>query len=131
MPAPIIVSEATDSDMFRFYGKKLMNPWHGLVAKVGSRIVAFGGVYVNEAGEVVGFMDLRKGARRPVAYRYVSRFIADLMSRGCREITVSCDERFDRAAAFLDRLGFTPTDREEGGRKVWIKSAGLKVNEVS
>lgn len=114
------VSEATDRDMFQFYGARLQNPWEGLVAKIGNQIVGMGGVYANEAGEVVAFLDLRKWARKPSVYKYAFRLINEMKSRGCDEVVTSCDKRIPRASEFLSRLGFKPTDREEAGRQVWV-----------
>ena len=117
------VSKATDKDISRFYGVKMPFPWEGIVGKEGDLIVGIGGVFVQSDGTLMGFMDLTRKTRKPMVFRYVIMYLRELRRRGIDAVSVSCDTSFNRAEAFLIRLGFTATDYVDDGRRIWTWQA--------
>lgn len=116
----MIIEQATDRDIARLHLKaRIPFPWEGLVAKKGETIMGIGGVYVEPSGRIMGFMDLHPGLRTPILFRNVLRYINELKDRGIDEISVKCETRFNRAEAFLKRLGFEATGTYEDEMEVW------------
>lgn len=99
---------ATDDDFLAFYGKEPPEIWLGIVHEEYGRVIGFGRVVWNDWGKAMGFVD-RKAPLSPFTmHRAAKRMFKALKEVGEPAIYVACDERFPRAAHWLNRLGFKP-----------------------
>lgn len=97
---------ATDADFLAFYGEEAPKVWLGIVHEEHGRIDGFGVVIWNEWGKAMGFFDRRAPLSPFVMQRAVKRVFKALKAAGEPAIYVTCDERFPKAAYWLERLGF-------------------------
>lgn len=119
----MIVEKATDMDVARLHCRlSIPFPWEGLTAKKGKTVMGIGGVYVEDSGRVMAFLEIHPSLRKPLLYRYTITYLKQLKARGLDDIYVKCDTRFPKAEKFLERHGFKPTGEQEDGMELWLHS---------
>lgn len=117
----IEIGPATRADFIRYFGHPPPEVWSGLSAKIGQLVVGVAGVTLRD-GEWWAFLDAAPVLRSPVLFH---RRALQYLNALDTDIKVLCDERFQRARVWLERLGFTETDEEQNGCKVWIRYVGI------
>lgn len=116
----VVIDDATEDDVARFYGISFPGQWRGRVMRRGKLVAAFAGVFESPNGEWFGVMDVPAHLRGLALYREAKRFLASASDAGANTIRAACDTDIPRAAEFMARLGFEPTDDEtEDGKVIW------------
>lgn len=116
----IAVRNLDAKEMFRFYGREVVEPFAGYAARKGERTVAIGGLTVGADGRVWGFLDFRPGHRLKAIYRYTRKLLAWAEGAGIAEIRVSRDVSLDTSERLLTRAGFERSGEEIEGHEIWV-----------
>lgn len=122
MGAPVTVRDMTDADL-KALGKRVAvgAEWFGRVGERRGAIAGFCIACWYPGGPaLLSFEVLTPGGRTVMLSRLARNFLRDLMAVcGSSEIRAYCDHRIRRAGAWLDWLGFEPTDFEDLGFRRW------------
>lgn len=101
---------ATDADFLAFYGQTPPEPWLGVCAKEGERIVAFGVIIWADNGNALGFVDKKGPVSRFMLHREARRVLRVLKQVGEPHVSVMCDGRLPGAEYWLRKMGFAPVE---------------------
>lgn len=113
-------------EMFRFYGRDVVQPFAGYAARRGERTVAIGGLTHGTDGQVWGFIDFKPGYRLRLIYRYMRKLLDWAADNGIREIKVSRDRTLYTSENLLTRAGFQRAGYEIEGHEIWIWKSEVK-----
>lgn len=115
----LVISDATEDDVARWYGIMFPAEWVGLAGRRGRLVTGFGGIFRGEGGWY-GVMEVSGRDRSPFMYRHAKRILKSAAAKGADVVKAACDEDIPRARVFMERLGFVPTDEKtHDGRVVW------------
>jgi hypothetical protein len=129
MKNEVEIRPAVRADFVRFVGRPPPERWGGMAANIGKLVVGVGGVCLWEDGRWWAFLDAAPVARTPARFHRTA--LRYLRSLDIEELFVACDERFDKASAWLERLGFKETNEEMNGCKVWIRKTNGRIRNTS
>src|SRR5262249_41378630 len=113
-------------DIFRWdYKPACPVRFYGLTAWAGRRCVGMGGIAVTrDDGRAWGYV-LRApdyhAALGKGLHRRALRFLAGLKRNGVSAVYSTCDTDVPRAAEWMQRLGFEPTDERHDGLLIYKK----------
>ncbi len=98
----------------------------GWTAWAGRRAVGLGGVLIGRNGQAWGHFAATPDYRGQILrglHRRTLRLLARLTRAGVRDIRAVCDMDIPRAAAWMERLGFAPSQEEANGGIVHVRKA--------
>lgn len=108
------------AEIYRFYGRPVVQPLKGYAARKGLKTVALGGLALGDDGRVWGFVDFKSGHQLRIIYRYALRLLAWAETEGIPAVHVTRDHNIHTSERLLTRCGFVPTDERAGGLEVWV-----------
>lgn len=115
----IAVKPIDEREIYRFYGRPVVQPFAGYAARKGLRTVAIGGLIKDGEGRVWGFIDFKPGHRLKAIYRYMLRVLDEAKAAGIPEIRVSRDTSLATSERLLTRAGFELTGEKIEGHEIW------------
>ena len=117
---------ATSADISAYAGRDMPDwcaRWEGWAAEHDGVIGGLGLACWDGAGNLSGWFDARERLSAFLIHKTALATLRSLAGRGERLMRVYCDETKPRAAEWLLRLGFLPTEQViEGHGRVWICS---------
>jgi hypothetical protein len=115
-----VIATATDDDVARFYGPiEFTSRYVAKALRKGKLVAALGGAFEHKDGVWYGFLEIPVSERRLSVYRHTVRLLQEVKAAGAVMVRATCQTEIPRAAEFLARLGFVPTEDEIDGRQVW------------